>query len=61
MNPAREDKPKSGAFKRNHWFYHYATLCGLSFPGGGHEHRITEPEDAPTCLTCKAIKRRGDV
>ena len=52
-----EDKPKSGAFKVNRWWYHYATLCGMSFKGGG-EHRIAEPGKAPTCPDCNA-KRAG--
>jgi hypothetical protein len=53
-----EDKPKSGAFKVNRWLYHYATLCGLSFPGGGHEHTLADPGAAPTCPGCKAIAER---
>lgn len=51
----RQDRSKSGSFKINRWWYHYATLCGLSFRGGGGEHRIAEPEDAPTCKVCEAI------
>ena len=47
-----EDPTRSGACKRTDWWHHYATLCGLRFVGGQAEHRITEPEDAPTCPIC---------
>ncbi len=51
-----EDPSKSGSFKRNNWWYHYATLCGMTFRGGGHEHRIVDPDAAPTCEDCKAVQ-----
>lgn len=57
MTTHLEDKPKSGAFKVNRWWYHYATLCGLSFKGGQDEHRIAEPGATPTCEGCKAAQR----
>ena len=55
-----EDKPNSGAFKRNNWWYHYATLCGLSFPGGQPDHRIAEPGAEPTCEACAAKRTGGE-
>jgi len=48
-----EDPTKSGAFKRNDWWYHYATLCGMSFVGGQADHRIADPNAAPTCPICR--------
>ena len=55
-----EDPPKSGAFKRTGWWYHYATLCGLSFMGGGAEHRIAEPGAVATCPDCNAKRAGGE-
>lgn len=58
MTTHLEDKPKSGALKVNQWLYHYATLCGITFPGGQDEHRIADPGKTPTCEAC-ATKRAG--
>ena len=58
MTTHLEDKSKSGAFKRNGWLYHYATLCDITFPGGQAEHGIADPDKAPTCPDCNA-KRAG--
>lgn len=57
MTTHLEDKPNSGAFKITRWWYHYATLCGMSFPGGQAEHRIAKPNAEPTFEGCEAARR----
>lgn len=60
MTTHLEDKPKSGAHKVNRFWHHYATLCGITFPGGQAEHRIAEPNATPTCEGCIAEQaKRG--
>jgi hypothetical protein len=47
-----EDKPKSGAHRKDGFAWRYAARCGETFLGGEQEHTLADPNVAPTCPIC---------